>query len=724
MKLYRIQDLIDQNNEGKIVITKIKDNENNTLIETKTKKEKKLISRIKYQSSDYNKLIFQEFDPEEVDLISSAYQVQQDLGLDKPYLYKDEKTNDILVYEDRPYELVGELKYDLFTIIYNYLGKTDRIYDTNYIGNIEYEDLSFNLEGRKEVKISPEPPIYKNNNLYSKESPYRLKVLKDSERIDDVIHEGLLEDGRLFYDTYLGDVYRTKKSEFDGAYKRNSGYDRYLGKGYVTIEDGILDMNIYIPKSGFYEVRSSAGNHFNNGTLTKVFLDNVGYYFRTPTDRSFIWNKSILESFRDSESAFYEEAPKFLEKGIHNFKFEFDPKFSTKDNDFDILILKETSEPEAKNPFYIKTNHDFKFKNRKIIPMRDFYVDNDSFNMGTGQTLETVRIDGEYTNIDEVNRLSDKFTLLTGSLKNDIKLDRAGLYNMGILFRRKNNDPNIDKKQEEMLISINGNQFKGKVYEYHNDLGIIGLFNTHGILNINEYVNSTFLEKENEIIVTVPDNNNFIFDSLIINSNTTQKKSNVNPKANLYPNIDDYYFIFDSYYKVNNYNELDLIDSYNARSFNKVSEYKNEGFEFYLEKPPIHYALNHYDYQSRKLEYEVIFHNLLQNNIKLKLPIQSYFLPKILMVHDEMKFDRYMIFRPYVFESIKYESVLNKQTYEERIKRYSRYNAKLIPIQNYHDEFIDDIIIDFGEDWKNVLMDKTENLDDITFTHIYTRIKK
>lgn len=720
MKLYRIQELIDLNNEKKIVITKIKDKYDNVLIETKTKKRNKLIQRIPYKSEEYNNLIFKE-NNEEVDLISSSYQIKEDYDLENPILDID-SNGDVLIYVKRPYELIGELKYDTFTIIYNYLGTSDRIYETENISNIEYEDLSFNTEGQKVVKIVPEPPVYTNNNKYNKESPYRLKVLKESELEDGLIHEGILEDGRLFYDTYLGEVYRKKNSEYEGAYKRTSSYDRYLGKGYVTIEDGILDMNIYIPESGYYEIRTSAGNHFNNGTLTKVFLDNVGYYFRSPSDRALIWNKSLLELYRDDEEKFYEEAPLFLEEGKHNLKFEYDERFSTKHNDFDVLLLTPTKIPEAKNPFYIKTTNEFDYGHRRIIPMQDFYVDNDSLNMGTGQTLETVKVNGKYTSIEEVNHLSKKFTLLTGSLKNNIKLNKSGYYNLSILFRRAKTDKEkIAPSEEELIIFVNDNMFKGKVLEDHNDLCTIGLFKNNPNLKIEQNIDKVFLEKENEIKLVIPDKNNFIFDSMIINSEIKNEYSDVNPKALLYPNINDYYFIYENYHNFNKKNEIDRIDGVNSKSFNSIKEYKNEDIEFYLEKDPIQYAANNYDYQTRKINYDIIYNDLTRK-LNLKIPIESYYLPKILMIHDEMLFDRYMIFKPFIFESVKFESTTFYDDLEPN--KYNKYDAKLVPLQKYVEEDIGEIIYDLGSNWKEILMDQVKNLDDITFTIIYTRINK
>src|SRR5699024_7604953 len=256
-------------------------------------------------SDEYNKLSFKE--DEEVNLFESASYIKKEYGIENPILNQNELTKDVLVYEERPYELIGELKYDLFTIYYNYLGKMERIYDTNYIGNIEYEDLNFNNLVESEVKIEPYPPVYKDNNNYPKDYAFNQKILKESELIDGIIYNGLVEDGRIFYDAYLGDVYRTRESEFDGAYKRDSGYDRFLGKGYVTIEDGILEMKINIPKSSHYEVRFKAGNHYNNGTVNKVFIDNVGSYFRTPTNKSLLWFRSIVEKYDDATDEYFEE---------------------------------------------------------------------------------------------------------------------------------------------------------------------------------------------------------------------------------------------------------------------------------------------------------------------------------------------------------------------------------------------------------------------------------
>lgn len=718
MKLYRIEELIDKHNSGDIVITKIKDNENKTLIETKTKKSDKLILRVKFNSEEYNKFIFNEDNT--LDISKSEDYIKSEYGLENPTFRLEDISSDILVYEERPYEIIGELKYDLFTIFYNYLGKTERIYDTNFIGNIEYEDLSFNSIERKEVKIEPYPPIYQDNRKYPKDYAYNSKVLKESEIIDGLIHEGLLDDGRIFYDAYLGDIYKTRESNFDGAYKRKSGYDRFLGEGYVTIEDGILEMNIYIPKSSYYEVRCKNGNHFSNGTVNKVFVDNVGYYFRSPTDREFIWNRSILEFYKDSENEFYEEVPLYLEKGKHTFKFEYDKRFSTKNNDIDILILRETEVPKSKNPFYIKTYNDFKIGTRTIIPMSDFYVDNDSLNMGTGNILETVKINGELTSIDEVNRMNNKFTILTGTLRNEITLTESGMYTFNLLFRRKNENE-VNNKKEEAIISINGKNYLAKVYEDHNDLCTLSLYKRNPVLGIDDRIKEVYLKKENEIKITVPDENNFLFDSLIINSNTIEKHSNVNPKALLYPNIKDHYFIFKDYVETNNDDELNNIDGEKSRSFRSISEYidTEDNIEFYIEKPPIYYAINKFDYNTRKLEFDIRYKNPIQN-LDISFQIKSHYLPKILMIHDDMQFDRYMIFKPYVFESIKYLS--QDYTYDGYISKFNKYDAKLVPLQNFTESEIGETIYDLGENWKNKLLNETENLDIITLCHIYSRI--
>lgn len=721
MKLYRIEELIDKNNNGEIVITKIKDNENRPLITTKTKKRNKLLLKIEFNSEEYKKLSFNE--DNEVDLFESVKYFKNEYGIENPILEQSDLTKEVLVYEERPYELIGELKYDLFTIYYNYLGKTERIYDTNYIGNIEYEDVNFNNLVESEVKIEPYPPIYKDNNNYPKDYAFNKKLLKQSELIDGIIYNGLIEDGRIFYDAYLGNVYRTRKSEFDGAYKRNSGYDRFLGDGYVTIEDGILEMKINIPKSAYYEVRFGAGNHFNNGTVNKVFIDNVGYYFRTPTNKNLVWFRSLLEGYNDSNDEYFEEKPVYLEEGTHVFKFEYDEKFSTKENDIDVILLKEVEVPEAKNPFYTKRDSQFKVGTRTIVPINDFYIDNDSYNKGTGKTLETARIDDEVYTICEVVSLSNKFSLTTGTVKNKVSLIESGMYDFKILFRRKSNSNDIKySKQEEAIIKINNKSFLGKVHEDHNGLCTLGIYKRYNDLNIDEYVKEVYLKKENEISITVPDENNFIFDSLIINSNTVKKHSDVNKKALVYPNIKNYYFIYEDYVMTNENNELDNIDSdTDPRSFNSVQSYSNDGIDFYIKEEPIHYALNNYDWTNKKLTYEVHYKNNIQG-IEVVVPIKSYYLPKLVMAHDDMQFDRYMIFKPYIFESIKYVS--DESNFESYVKRFSKYDSKLIPLQNYIEEDLSEMIYDLGDNWKEVLLNNSVNLDDITFAHIHKRVSR
>src|SRR5699024_2423524 len=675
MKLYRIEELIDKNNNGEIVITKIKDNENRPLITTKTKKKEKLLLKIEFDSDEYNKLSFKE--DEEVNLFESASYIKKEYGIENPILNQNELTKDVLVYEERPYELIGELKYDLFTIYYNYLGKMERIYDTNYIGNIEYEDLNFNNLVEREVKIEPYPPVYKDNNKYPKDYAFNQKILKESELIDGIIYNGLIEDGRIFYDAYLGDTYRTRESDFDGAYKRDSGYDRFLGKGYVTIEDGILEMKINIPKSSHYEVRFGAGNHYNNGTVNKVFIDNVGSYFRTPTNKSLLWFRSILEKYDDATDEYFEEQPIYLEEGTHTFKFEYDKNFSTKENDIDVILLEEVEVPEARNPFYSKKENYFKVGTRTIVPIKDFYIDNDSYNQGTGKTLETFKIDNKATNIEEVSSLSNKFSLTTGTVKNSVNLSESGMYDFKILFRRKfNNDQIKNSKQEEAVVNINGKNYIAKVHEDHNNLCTLGLYKRFPEMNIDEYINEIYLRKENDIQITTPDKNNFLFDSLIINSNTVKKHSDVNKKALVYPNIKNYYFIYEDYVMTNENNELNNIDSDNdPRSFDSVQSYSNDGIDYYIKEEPIHYALNNFDWKDRKLKYEAHYKNNIQG-LEIKVPIESYYLPKLLMIHDDMDFDRYMIFKPYIFESIKYVS--DDLSYENYIRKFSKYDAKLV----------------------------------------------
>ena len=721
MKLYRIEELIDKNNNGEIVITKIKDNENRPLITTKTKKKEKLLLKIEFDSDEYNKLSFKE--DEEVNLFESASYIKKEYGIENPILNQNELTKDVLVYEERPYELIGELKYDLFTIYYNYLGKMERIYDTNYIGNIEYEDLNFNNLVEREVKIEPYPPVYKDNNKYPKDYAFNQKILKESELIDGIIYNGLIEDGRIFYDAYLGDTYRTRESDFDGAYKRDSGYDRFLGKGYVTIEDGILEMKINIPKSSHYEVRFGAGNHYNNGTVNKVFIDNVGSYFRTPTNKSLLWFRSILEKYDDATDEYFEEQPIYLEEGTHTFKFEYDKNFSTKENDIDVILLEEVEVPEARNPFYSKKENYFKVGTRTIVPIKDFYIDNDSYNQGTGKTLETFKIDNKATNIEEVSSLSNKFSLTTGTVKNSVNLSESGMYDFKILFRRKfNNDQIKNSKQEEAVVNINGKNYIAKVHEDHNNLCTLGLYKRFPEMNIDEYINEIYLRKENDIQITTPDENNFLFDSLIINSNTVKKHSDVNKKALVYPNIKNYYFIYEDYVMTNENNELNNIDSDNdPRSFDSVQSYSNDGIDYYIKEEPIHYALNNFDWKDRKLKYEAHYKNNIQG-LEIKVPIESYYLPKLLMIHDDMDFDRYMIFKPYIFESIKYVS--DDLSYENYIRKFSKYDAKLVPLQNYTEKVLSEMIYDLGENWKERLLNETVNLDDITFCHIYSRINK
>lgn len=721
MKLYRIEELIDKNNNGEIVITKIKDNENRPLITTKTKKKEKLLLKIEFDSEEYDKLSFKE--DGEVNLFESTSYIKKEYGIENPILNQNELTKDVLVYEERPYELIGELKYDLFTIYYNYLGKMERIYDTNYIGNIEYEDLNFNSLVEREVKIEPYPPVYKDNNKYPKDYAFNQKILKESELIDGIIYNGLIEDGRIFYDAYLGDTYRTRESDFDGVYKRDSGYDRFLGKGYVTIEDGILEMKVNIPKSSYYEVRFGAGNHYNNGTVNKVFIDNVGSYFRTPTNKSLVWFRSILEKYNDATDEYSEEQPIYLEEGTHTFKFEYDKNFSTKENDIDVILLKEVEVPEAKNPFYSKKENYFKIGTRTIVPIKDFYIDNDSYNQGTGKTLETFKIDNEATNIEEVSSLSDKFSLTTGTVKNSVNLSESGMYDFKILFRRKfNNDQIKNSKQEEAVVNINGKNYIAKVHEDHNNLCTLGLYKRFPEMNIDEYINEVYLRKKNDIQITTPDENNFLFDSLIINSNTVKKHSDVNKKALVYPNIKNYYFIYEDYVMTNENNELNNIDSdTDPRSFDSVQSYSNDGIDYYIKEEPIHYAINNFDWKDRKLKYEVHYKNNIQG-LEIKVPIESYYLPKLLMIHDDMDFDRYMIFKPYIFESIKYVS--DDLSYENYIRKFSKYDAKLVPLQNYTEKVLSEMIYDLGENWKDRLLNETVNLDDITFCHIYSRINK
>src|SRR5699024_4767379 len=308
-------------------------------------------------------------------------------------------------------------------------------------------------------------------------------------------------------------------------------------------------------------------------------------------------------------------------------------------------------------------------------------------------------------------------------VKNSVNLSESGMYDFKILFRRKfNNDQIKNSKQEEAVVNINGKNYIAKVHEDHNNLCTLGLYKRFPEMNIDEYINEIYLRKENDIQITTPDENNFLFDSLIINSNTVKKHSDVNKKALVYPNIKNYYFIYEDYVMTNENNELNNIDSDNdPRSFDSVQSYSNYGIDYYIKEEPIHYALNNFDWKDRKLKYEAHYKNNIQG-LEIKVPIESYYLPKLLMIHDDMDFDRYMIFKPYIFESIKYVS--DDLSYENYIRKFSKYDAKLVPLQNYTEKVLSEMIYDLEENWKERLLNETVNLDDITFCHIYSRINK
>lgn len=709
MKLYRIEELIDQHNKNEILILDIKDNENKSLLKTKYTEEDRNVVSVFKGDVIYNELINNIDNYKDIIMKNMKFmpsKIEQDI----------DKIN---IYRLFPSKALGSLSYDRYTVIYEYMGNTERIYDTNHIGNIEYANLSFNLGDSEEVEVLPIPPIDNSDN-YKHDNPYSNGIVNPPSYLEnDIIYPGNL-DNYLYYDASLGKLYRNDDSIFDGSYKKSSGYDRYFGNGYVNIEDGYLEMNIHVPDDGYYFMNVGNGTSYNTSIVNKLFIDKVGRYTRSKVDTKYLWNLSAVESFNDVSDEYEKSNIYKFKEGTHHILFEYDSEFSTMNNDIDGIFLQKVTNLKPINEIYTRDNKFKKIHNRYVMNMDEFYSDNDSINQGTSINSESEIIEGKRKEINEVKSFSNNFTKMTGSFKAKINNIENDTYTLSVLHRYSNTNNNIGNR---ISLVIDGKNYILFNDDYREGINKFSLYKYNPLIGTYSKYEKVYLENGMEINITVPDNNDILFDSLVICSENNFEHSDVNKKAITYPNINNMYLLPQHHFRINEKNELLRMDDINkSLSFNSISEYIIDENRFYkINKSPITYAIDNFDFNSKKLTFDVNYKN---EDIEISKNIKSYYLPKLLLCNLNNEFGRYIKYKPYIFQSLKYESYMDN--FDTEKVSYSKYDSKIIPLENYsnedvsvYDENISDIVIDYGEDWKDYLLNNIKSLDDITFTLIY-----
>ena len=164
-----------------------------------------------------------------------------------------------------------------------------------------------------------------------------------------IIYPTELEDGSLIYDCAMGKIKEYICGRTSGSIKTNNNiFSKFFGLGYVLLNYGLLNMNIYVPETGLYTIKIRAGSENSSGKRGSIFLDNVEYFVRTSADKKGIWQIVYPQKYCENEDYFLEVDSIKLLSGTNKVTLRIDQNRGTINNAYDCIILKrDNSKPNT-----------------------------------------------------------------------------------------------------------------------------------------------------------------------------------------------------------------------------------------------------------------------------------------------------------------------------------------------------------------------------------------
>src|SRR5699024_163895 len=552
----------------------------------------------------------------------------------------------------------GYLKYENFMVKYiDPQGNGHNITDSTKIDHIEYKvndykNTNFNYGGDGEVvvvNIAPQPPIYNAHVQYERPIYYEDNgMISESYIKDGVIYPGESINGKYVYSSEYGEMYRKESSKYGGTYLRTSEYPEFLGEGYVTIEDGILNMVIDVPVDGKYNIYGLVSNHHSNSTINKVMVNDIARYIRSSANMQFLWQESPLEQFNFVNGSYeqLEEIP--LKKGPNEIKFIYDENFSTKYNDIDGIVLDHIAEYDTIKEIYDKYDTGKTYLSKTIYSLDNAYVDNSNQEGDSGFRRRSINIGNSSYTAEELDFYSNKIIELTGTIKTKLKVPNEDYYKFYLTGTRDY----TKEDSEDLIITINNEHYIGRVKRDECMNSLITLYEYHTSSGIYEEIEYVKLEKSNIVTIrSTNDRSNIYLDTIVIDKNFRKYRSDIFHSHELLPNIDEFYFISKSYHHTNE--KIKSLKA-NTRYFNSNKEYLDKG---------LIYTVNNLDFNKstpdHKLDYTIRY-KTPNGEQDVTVNMNEYFDPKILMINQDMSIDEdnnglYFTFKPFILKSFSYD---------------------------------------------------------------------
>lgn len=166
-----------------------------------------------------------------------------------------------------------------------------------------------------------------------------------------MIYPTELADGTLIYDCTMGNIKKYVCHKTAGIVKTdNNTFSKHFGNGYVLLNYGQLEMNIFVPYNSLYSISVRAGSENNAGKRGSLFINNVERFVRTSANQKGIWEIVNPEKYCEEEDYFLEVDSTQLSSGINKFILRVDQARGTINNAYNCLILKRDSAKSEDNP--------------------------------------------------------------------------------------------------------------------------------------------------------------------------------------------------------------------------------------------------------------------------------------------------------------------------------------------------------------------------------------
>ncbi|QXN67847.1 hypothetical protein FPHOBKDP_00093 [Listeria phage LPJP1] len=105
---------------------------------------------------------------------------------------------------------------------------------------------------------------------------------------DGVIYPSILADGTYVYECYDGTIFEYEDTKTSGS-RMTSDYLKYFGKGYVRLEDGYLRMKIFIPEMNNYNMTVYMGSNNLTSKTSSIFINNIERSLTTNGNNKNVW---------------------------------------------------------------------------------------------------------------------------------------------------------------------------------------------------------------------------------------------------------------------------------------------------------------------------------------------------------------------------------------------------------------------------------------------------